>query len=105
MPVDSTGTTMNKGPIKFKRIGIVAGALISALTLFGIGVKGVVWAADQRYSTHKDLDAAFVQQRLQTLEDLIFKLELRVQYNEASNSDKARLGKYIREREALLKGK
>lgn len=103
---NSTGIgTRNASPIKFKRIGIVAGAIISVLTLTGVGFKGLVWAADQRYSTHKDLDAAFVQQRLQTLEDLIFKLELKVQYNEASNSDVARLSKYIREREQLLKGK
>lgn len=105
MPIDNTGTRINKGSIKFKMIGIVAGAIISVLTLTGIGFKSIVWAADQRYSTHKDLDAAFVQQRLQTLEDMIFKLELRVQYNEASNSDIARLSKYIREREELLKGK
>lgn len=101
---NNTGTGTN-GSIKFKKVGIITGAIISVLTLTGIGFKGFVWAADQRYSTHKDLDAAFVVQRLQTLEDVIFELELKVQYQEASNSEKARLSKYIREREELLKSK
>jgi len=89
----------------FKKISIVAGAFISILALSAIGVKATMWAADQRYVTKEKIVQLFLEQRVSTLGDYIFDLELKIQYAEASSSEKARLGKYIREREEVLKDK
>jgi len=81
--------------------------LLSVLTVIGMIVTGggwtfALWAAEQKFVTHESMNEYFQEQRVQTLDDKIFEIEL-IPEVERSQRQKAILEKHKREHTKLLK--
>jgi len=85
-----------------KKWGAIFTILVAICTISTFSVKGIVWAADQRYVTQDKLARGFKDQMIQRLEEKINHLELKILYKEASKADQALLKRLKLKRETLL---
>lgn len=85
-----------------KKSASIVGTTTGIVTLVLVLGSGVIWAHDQRWVTHSYLAQQFQAYRLQSINDTIGELEMKIKYGEGTKADELRLDFYKNRREEIM---